>query len=278
VCLTAFGQTPAAKPEFEVASIKPSPPLGPGVQVGVHIDGALVRCTSFSLRDYIIMAYDVKIFQVVGPDWVSSERFDISAKVPGGGRDKIREMVQALLADRFELKVHHDSKEFPVYALALGKGGAKMKESPVTAETEGADAKGVNVTAGGGPQGTYVDLGNGSSFSFGNNRLEGKKLTMTQLADMLSRYMDRPVVDQTELKGSYDFTIEVTPEDYRAMLIRSAVAAGVSLPPEALKLMEGVSGDSFFSAIETLGLKMDRRKAPIDVLVIDHMLKTPTEN
>ena len=92
------------------------------------------------------------------------------------------------------------------------------------------------------------------------------------------RLPNTPVVDQTELKGSYDFTIEVTPEDYRAMLIRSAVAAGVSLPPEALKLMEGVSGDSFFSAIETLGLKMDRRKAPIDVLVIDHMLKTPTEN
>src|SRR5205085_5031387 len=114
----------------------------------------------------------------------------------------------------------------------------------------------------------------GSYFTLGNNRIEARKLTMTTFADMLARFVDRPVINVTELKGSYEFTIEFTPEDFRAMMIRSAITAGVPLPPEAMRLIEGGPGDSLFSAVETLGLKLDRRKAPLDVLVVDEASKT----
>jgi uncharacterized protein (TIGR03435 family) len=276
VCGAAFCQSP----EFEVASIKPSAQVIDRVNVGVHVDGAQVRCTYLSLKDYIRMAYNVKDHQIVGPDWMASDRFDIAAKVPEGGRDKIREMLQSLLKDRFHIKFHNDTKEFPVYALVVGKGGPKMKESPVDPEEPAPDeGRGsVNVTASGGRGGVVVNMGHGSFFNFSDNKLIGKKLTMAQFAATLERFMDRPVIDLTGLAPSYDFTLDFTPEDYRAMQIRSAIAAGVVLPPQAMKLLEENSGDSLFSAIAALGLKLDTRKAPIEVLVVDEILKTPTEN
>jgi len=270
----------AQSPEFEVASIKPSAQVIDRVNVGVHVDGAQVRCTYLSLKDYIRMAYNVKDHQIVGPEWIASDRFDIAAKVPEGGREKIREMLQTLLKDRFHMKFHHDSKEFPVYALVVSKGGPRMKESPPVAEQPSPEGGrgAVNVSASGGRGGVVVNMGRGSFFNFADNKLVGKKLTMTQFADTLARFTDRPVVDMTGLAPSYDFELDFTPEDYRAMQIRSAIAAGVVLPPEAMRLLEGNSGDSLFSAIAALGLKLDTRKAPLEVIVIDEMLKTPTEN
>jgi uncharacterized protein (TIGR03435 family) len=90
--------------------------------------------------------------------------------------------------------------------------------------------------------------------------------------------VDRPVVDMTGLTGKYDFTLQFTPEDYLAMTIRSAIVAGVSLPPEALKYLQGAGDESLFSSIETLGLKLDPRKTPLEVLVVDQIDKTPTAN
>jgi uncharacterized protein (TIGR03435 family) len=285
-CGAVFGQTAPARPEFEVASIKPSArPGAEQVHVGVQIDGAQVHFSYLSLMDYIQMAYRVKAHQVVGPDWLASERFEIAATLPAGAaREQVADMMQALLTDRFQLKMHRDSMEFPVYALVVGKGGLKMKESPVDADTaDGSGANGggrgaVNVSATGGRGGVSVNLGNGSYYSFANNRFEAKKFTMAALADSLTRYLDRPVVDLTELKGNYDFVLEVSPEDYRAMLIRSAIAAGVVLPPEALRALEGVPDNSLFTAVQALGLKLEQRKAPLEVLMIDHMEKAPTAN
>src|SRR5579863_7894040 len=121
--VAAYGQAP----EFEVASIKPSGPFLSGsgrVNLGLHIDGAQVTGSFFSLKDYIGIAYRVRDYQISGPDWMASERFTISAKLPAGApREKVPEMMQALLADRFQLKTHRDSKEFPVYALTVGKSG-----------------------------------------------------------------------------------------------------------------------------------------------------------
>ena len=276
-----FAQTSPARPVFEVASIKPSaPPIGQ-VNVGVQIDGAQVHFSYLSLKDYIQMAYRVKGHQVVGPDWLASDRFEIAAKLPAGAaREQVADMLQALLADRFQLTMHRGTKEFPVYALMVGKGGLKMKES--TVDTDAADAPGgkgaVNVTATGGRGGVSVNLGKGSYYTFANNRFEAKKLTMTALADSLTRYMDRPVVDMTELSGSYDFDLQLSPEDYRAMLIRSAIGAGVALPPEALRALDGVSDNSLFGSVQALGLKLEQRKAPLEVLLIDHVEKTPTAN
>src|SRR5438552_962324 len=215
----AFGQALPARPEFEVASIRPSAAATvERINIGVHIDGAQVRCTSLSLKDYIRIAHRVKDFQVSGPEWLASERFDIAATLPGGAtREQVPDMLQALLAERFQLKLHRDTKEFPVYGLALGKGGLKMKESPLDPEAdsgEGAKAP-VNVTASGGRGGTTVNFGRGSSFTFANDRIEGRKLTMLSFADVLWRYLDRPVVNMTELAGNYDFTLQLSPEDYR---------------------------------------------------------------
>jgi uncharacterized protein (TIGR03435 family) len=101
---------------------------------------------------------------------------------------------------------------------------------------------------------------------------------MPNLAGSLERFMDRPIVDMTDLKGSYDFALDVTPEDYRAMLIHAAVAAGISLPPEALRLLDGASLASLYDAVQKIGLRLDARKAPLDLVVIDEARKTPTAN
>jgi uncharacterized protein (TIGR03435 family) len=123
-----------------------------------------------------------------------------------------------------------------------------------------------------------VNLGGGSFYSFADNRLEAKKLTMERFVDILARFMDRPVVDMTGLTGSYDFVLNVSPEDYTAMLIRSAIAAGVVLPPQALRALDVASGDSLSGAFQKLGLSLTPRKAPLDVVVVDNMQKTPTNN
>jgi uncharacterized protein (TIGR03435 family) len=249
--------------------------------VGVQIDAAQVHCEYLSLKDYIRFAYNVKDYQIVGgPDWLGSQRYDIAAKIPAGApRDQIREMMQSLLSSRFGLQLHRGSKEFPVYALTVAKTGLKLKETAPDAESDGESGKpAVNVTATGGRGGTSVNLGNGSYFTFADNKFEARKLTMTSLAETLARFMDRPVVDQTELKGNYDLKLELAPEDYRAMLIRSALVAGVQLPPEALRALDGVSDASLFAGLQAVGLKLEARKAPLEVLIIDHALQTPTEN
>ena len=111
----------------------------------------------------------------------------------------------------------------------------------------------MNVSATGSARGVTVDLGQGAYFAFADNKLEGRKLTMTRFADTLARFMDRPVIDMTGLTAAYDITLNFTQEDYTAMLIRSAIAAGVPLPPQALKALEYSSGDSLTSALQQSG-------------------------
>ncbi len=273
----AFAQTP----QFEVASIRPSASTATEkVNVGVHIDGAQLTCNYFSLKDLIRMAYQVKDYQVMGSDFLASDRFDVAAKIPAGAeQDQVRDMMKALLIERFQLKVHNEKKDFPVFALLVAKSGLKIKESPSDGDSEPEPAKApVNVTASGGRGGVNVNLGHGSSFSFADNKLVAKKMTMATFAEMLARFEEKPVVDMTGLKGNYDVEMLFTQEDYMAMLIRSAIVAGVTLPPEALKMMQSASGDSLVTALEKVGLKMESRKAPLDVIVVDHALKLPTEN
>jgi uncharacterized protein (TIGR03435 family) len=187
-------------------------------------------------------------------------------------------MLQALLEDRFQLKLHRDMKEFPVYGLLAGKDGLKMQEAPADAVEGAAPAGGVNVTATGSQGGASVDLGRGSSFSFGNGRFEGTKLTMPNIAETFTRFLDRPVVDMTDLKGKYSFALEFSPEDFQAMMVRSALNAGVVLPPQALRALDSASGDSVFAAVQKLGLRLEQRRAKLEVVVVDSMAKSPTEN
>ncbi len=283
-----FGQAPAAptpaRPaEFEVASIKTSAPPGTGanrVLGGMHVDGAQVSWTFLSLNDYIDSAYRIRSYQISGPDWMASARFDINAKLPeGAARKDIAEMLQRLLEERFQLKTHRENKELAVYGLVVGKSGLKMQESAPDPAPETQNGGGsASVAAVSRPGGVTVNYGNGAYFTFADNRFEGKKLPASAMADVMARFTDRPVVDMTNLKGNFDFLLELTPEDFRAMGIRAAIAAGVTLPPQALQMAEAASGDSLINAVEKLGLKLESRKAPVDVLVIDHCEKAPTEN
>src|SRR5215510_4537776 len=127
-----FGQNPA-RLSFEVASIRPSAGAVPpqGVAAGARIDGAQFRTTYLTLKDYIGMAYRLKLYQISGPDWIGSDRFDVAATLPAGSLPaQVPEMMQTLLEDRFQLKVHREKKEFPVYALEVSSTGLKIKESP----------------------------------------------------------------------------------------------------------------------------------------------------
>jgi len=264
---------PLLAQQFEVASIKP---FVPGGQVlgGVHVDGAQIRVAGLSLRDLLGMAYKIKATLITGPDWTATERFDIAATLPAGSTPaQLPEMMKALLTDRFHLKTHKDKKEFPVYALLVAKSGSKMKESPLDPDR---DTRGVASTSAG--NGLTVNFGSGVSYTFANNRFEAHKLTMALFAGNLERFADRQIVDMTGLTGQYDFAFDVMPEDYRAMLLRSAVWAGVNLPAEAQKMLDASSPAALGDALQQVGLRLDARKAPLDVLVIDDALKTPIAN
>ncbi len=277
----AFGQNPS-KLEFEVASVKSAGPVVPGqVQIGVHIDGAQFSASYMSLKDLIRMAFQIKDYQISGQDWLASDRFTLTAKIPAGSSQKdLPAMMRALLEERFHLKVHQEKKEFPVYALVVAKGGAKLKESPLEPEDAAVAGKprNVDVTAGGSASGTTVSMGRGSSFSMSGDKIEVHKLTMTQVADLLARFLDKPVVDLTELPATYDLTLPLTPEDFRAMQIRAAITAGVQLPPQVMQLADSASGDSLHSGLLAAGLKLEPRKAPLDVFVVDSADKTPSAN
>lgn len=276
VSAVAFGQ---ARPEFEVASIKPASQQVDQAGVGLHIDGAQVSLIDVSIRDIVFLAYRIRPNQQSGPDWIVSQRYNIAAKVPDGvSQDQVPAMLQALLADRFQMKMHREMKEFPVYMLGLGKTGTKLTALPADPDSEVKTSSPLNVAAGGNANGVAINLGNGSSMTLGASSLEVKKLDMRRFADLLSRFTDRPVVDMTELKGQYDFHLDLTPEDRTAMLVRSAIDAGVVLPAQALRILDIGSTASLSSALEKLGITFDSRRAPLETIVIDSIQKTPTEN
>jgi uncharacterized protein (TIGR03435 family) len=298
----ALGQTPAAAPAFEVASVKPAGPLNPAaiasgqMRVGMKIDAARVDIGSLSLADLIRIAYRVKAYQVSGPDWMSTERFDVRAKLPeGSNQEQVPEMLQALLAERFKLTIHRQTKEQNVYALVVGKGGAKLKESVAEADAppagdppagatvlgEGKDQ--VRMSANKGGNGMVVSSAQTGTMKMsmgqgGAMHMESSKMSVTTLVEMLTRFVDRPVLDMTELKGTYQVALDLTMEDLRGM----ARTAGVMLPPGGggapAESASDPSGGSIFSSVQQMGLKLEPRKAPVELIVVDKAEKTPTEN
>lgn len=271
--------------EFEVASIKPVGAIVPGqtqgVSAGVHIDGNQFRASFLSLKEIMAMGYNMRLYQIESPDWTASERFDINAKMPvlEAGRtmkdDEFQPMVRKLIEERFQIKSHRIQKEFPIYALVQMKDGIKAKENPLDDVVAG---EGVTVGGTGGAGGSTVSLGRGATMTVGGNRIEGKKMLTLVLAETLARFMDKPVQDQTGLTAAYDITIDLTPEDFQALMIRAAVSSGVTLPPQALAIMEKASGDSLHEALAKVGLKLESKKVPMEVLVVDSMNRTPSEN
>jgi uncharacterized protein (TIGR03435 family) len=123
-----------------------------------------------------------------------------------------------------------------------------------------------------------AELGQGASFSFTPEKFEVKKVTMEALVNTLGRFLDRPILDLTKLEGRYNITFPVTREEYMPMLVRSAVNAGVTLPPQALQLLDNPAIGSVIDGLKAVGLSLEARKEPLDMLVVDAMEKTPTEN
>ena len=188
--LAAFGQS-APPPAFEVASVKPNT-SGSGSSHTSGTTGQLT-ITNRSLKELIQMAYSVQDFEISGPDWLGSVKFDIVAKIPAGAqKDQRPAMMQALLAERFELAVHRESKEMPAFALVVGKSGPKLQQVK--------------------PGGTSMnDNGNNNS-----RQITGEGVSMAVLAGTLARIVEHPVVDQTGLQGVYNLKLDFTPENAKS--------------------------------------------------------------
>lgn len=310
----AFGQTPAAPLSFEVASIKPSPPIdqakimsGQPIHAGMKIDASRVDIGNFSVTALILKAYDVKLYQISGPDWVTSmgaqmnaQRFDVVAKMPEGTtKEQVPEMLRTLLAERFKLAVHRETKEHNIYALVVGKGGPKLKESepdPI-APTVASDGGPAPPPSTGSNQLSVSSNGKGAEVSDGQGgkqkmsmgpdgksmRIENTKITMAAFAEMLTPFVDRPVVDMTGLNGNYQVTLDLSMEEVMAIARKAgAMMPGAGGGGDASRSPADAAADpsvsSIFNTVQQLGLKLEARKAPILQIIIDHVEKTPTEN
>ena len=255
--------------------------------ISANVDAARIALSDLSLAELIRVAYRVKLYQISGPDWMTTTRFDVVAKLPEGAKsDQVPEMMQTLLEERFHLVLHNSSKEMPVYALVVGKDGSKLKESTPDEATDGAGvAAGGSPAAGAGGRsgmgaGPMTTSGpNGSStMSAGPNGLhvDLKNMTIASMLDWLSRFTDRPVVDQTGLAGRYDLALDVSRDE----MLNAARAAGMAVDA-ARRAPEGATdpgGDSVFGSVQKVGLKLEPRRLPLTLLVVDRLDKTPTEN
>jgi uncharacterized protein (TIGR03435 family) len=261
----AFAQRPTDEPRFEVASVKVSDPNPSSPMfIGMSADGAIVRYTNITLRDCICGAYRVRDFQITGPGWITSARFEISAKLPSGAsRDSIPEMLQALLAERFKLEVRHEKKEQNVYALLVAaNGGAKLK--PAAGLKEG-DQSPLALGPDGKPRPTM-----GFGLVAGGLFIKAPSATLPSLVWLMSRFTARPVVDMTGIEGQYEFELTFAPDavDWSATGLRQPDGTQTAAEPAA----------SVFDAVKKYGLRLEARKAPIEMIVITHLEKTPTEN
>jgi uncharacterized protein (TIGR03435 family) len=270
VSLVLLGQD---QPQFEVASIKPAGPLSPDVVLGLRADGAQVHISWASIKDLIYIGYHIRRYQISGPDWLGGDKFDVAAKIPEGTSQRtIAEMMQNLLKERFKLKTHWDKKELPVYTLELSRRAPDLKEA-TPPEKEVFFPMG-NIRG----MSSIIDWGSGSRFTFADGVLDAKKLNMDQFTEWLGNFMDRPVINNTGLKGYYDFSLKLSPQDFQMMFIWAAMNGGSTNPPEVATRMDGLSLDSLMSGLKQVGLKLDHGKGSVDVLVIDTVEKKPTEN
>lgn len=245
--LTAFGiraqtSVPATTQAFEIASVKQSKAAGDRNSM---VNGpAGITYTNVTLKACLRTAYDLQDYQITGPPWLNADRFDIVAKAEGHAtREQLSQMLQTLLADRFQMKSHRESKELPVYELAAAKNGPKHFEKP---ESDAAPRRRMT-----------------------NGNLVFTNAPISLFTEYLQRLqvVGRPVLDATGLKGNYDFTlnlIETNPD--------SKGEQGEAAMRQALE--QGI----FSMVKEQLGLQLVPRKSMVDLLVIDHAERVPTQN
>lgn len=260
----AVAQVAASNLTFDVASVRPSPPLdmqklradmqaGKMPNFGMHINGLRAEYIYLTLKDLITLAYKVKGVQVTGPAWLGTEHFDIVATMPEGSkRDDAPAMLKALLAERFKLVAHRETQEHPVLALVVGKGGPKMKESPGDAPPIDPDVPlkpgEMQMDTPDGPARITIDRKNGGAtinmgikgvVTYGMDNqtmmmhMTSTKTTMAAFADTLTQMMTqmgggagRQVLDLTGLKGNYEASLEFSLAD----MVAAARAQGIDIP------------------------------------------------
>jgi bla regulator protein blaR1 len=263
-----FAQSSAAPLTFEVASIKPS--SGDEHRVAMMFQpGGGFRATGATLKMLLTLAYDVREFQISGgPNWISSDRFDITARPERSAsqepptndprpmsdsqrktmQEQMAQRLQALFADRFQLVVHRETKEQQVYALVVGKNGSKLQPTQGTGERQG-------------------------MMRMGRGQVDGQGISVDNLAHALSNQLGRPVMDRTGLKGNFDIKLQWTPDPGQ-----SATPLGGAPPPGVEPPPSDPNGPSLFTAIqEQLGLRLESQKGPVEMIVIDRVEK-PSDN
>jgi uncharacterized protein (TIGR03435 family) len=303
-----LAQTTADKLTFEVASVKPAAPPTPGqFMVGMRggpgtPDPGQVTFTNVTQRMLLARAYGVQDYQISGPGWLESERYDIVAKVPKGAtKEQFQVMIQNLLAERFKLTLHRETKDLPQYTLVVAKNGPKLKEAPPPAADVAAAKDGAGPADGGPPPGPgpgsgppRLKLGKDGMpilppgmgrrgvmvlFINGRARMIGTGQPISQLAGTLALQLGRPVTDKTGLTGTYDFTLDFDPEGSmggRGMMPPPPLGGGGDAP--GANPPESEAASLFTALQEQLGLKLEQKKGPLDLLVIDHSEKTPVDN
>jgi uncharacterized protein (TIGR03435 family) len=250
LAFASFGQAPAKMPEFEVADVKVSNSTCPEHGKGRMLPGGRIEVPNTTLKNLVMAAYSVQENMITGgPNWLDSDRFDIVAKAPPDTPpDTLFLMLRALLAERFKLAIHREDKPMAVYAMVVAKGGAKLQKAP-----------------GGQQTCRWNTPGNGRV------QRECKNMTMQQLAIQIPGWgmarVDLPVVDLTEIQGVYDFQLEWSMPSGRG-------DAGKGDAPVAAD----VGGSTIFDAMSQIGLKLEQRKRPVSVIVIDHAERVPTAN
>ncbi|HWC96084.1 MAG TPA: TIGR03435 family protein [Candidatus Sulfopaludibacter sp.] len=242
LAVLAAAQTPALK--YEVASVKPSDPGARGGTGRPEPGGQRYRGTNLPLKSYISSAYQMKLDQVTGaPAWVDSDRFDIEAQAEKpSSLEEHHRMMQSLLAERFHLQFHMETKELPMYALTVDTSGAKLMLHDAANSGD-----------------PWIEQTRDAPF---HARWKATASPMDLFAFRLAAIMDRPVVDQTGLKGNYDFTLTYTMD------------LPANAPPNFMLNGEPVdtTGPTIYQAVrQQLGLRLEARKGPVKVMVIDHV-------
>jgi uncharacterized protein (TIGR03435 family) len=270
----ASGQVPAQL-QFDVATVKLAAPLtgrgtprgGPGTT-----DPERVHYRYVTIKILLMTAYAMPVNQVTGPSWIEADHYDVEAKVPPGAtKDQVNIMLQNLLADRFKLAVHRETRELSVYELVVGKGGAKLKpyvEDPNPPQPD--PAKLIPMDKNG-----HLILRPGqmafTTSPGGQRQIMASKQTVggsPGLVTMLGGELGRPVIDKTGLTGFYDSTLAYRPQG------PNATPPGQTLPPPS----DSDAPDLLTAVQEQLGLKLEAKKGPVEILVVDSGDRTPTEN
>jgi len=240
---TGPAQQTDAQSAFEVVSVKPSDPARPGLPLRIGPDSLT---THGALKHLIMLAYDVEDYQVTGgPPWTQSDFYDVRAKAASISTPRqIKSMLQALLADRFRLRLNRETRTMAGYVMRVDRGGPKLPPSKTGMPP---DSAGV------------VQMGGGEIWARG--------ATMKNLARGLRHELERPVLDQTNIEGHYDLKLRFE-EGNRELVEQVESDSQAAIP--------GTAG-SIFGALHEVGLRLDSRKIPIEVLVVQNV-ERPSEN